>query len=1219
MTTNMTLAMIQNAGLLLAIAVVFDVVTSGPARERSTARTIAAGVAAGSIGAAMVAAAMTLEPGVIFDTRSVLLSVTALFFGTIPAVIAMIMTAIARILVGGAGTWIGIGVIAASGCIGLAWRRLNRRRLDALSLPDVFAMGLVVHVVMLGMIYMIPGSGPGAARAMIVPVMLVHPLATVALGAILRLRARRQQAEDEVRTTEARFRALAENASDLVYRYELRPARRFSYVSPSSTAITGFTPEEHYANPDLGLELVHPDDRVILESSTAIVAPGSPITLRWVRKDGTIIWTEQRNTPVFDEAGALVAIEGIARDVTAARRAHESLREQEERLRLALTGSKQAFFDIDIVSGIETLSAEYAEMLGETTGQITETREEWLERIHPGDREKAERAVEEYLEGRTSRYQVESRRRRRDGSYVWTLSQGSVVDRDAEGRPLRMLGTITDISAIKQAELEARQAEALAQSTLDALAQNICVLDGEGVVVAVNAAWRRFARENGAGSDVTFVGADYIGVCRGAEGPEKSMAEDFQNGLADVLSGRRATFAMEYPCHSPDEKRWFRAQVTRFRGDEASLDTTQQMRGAPRVVVAHENITERMLAEIELRKVLRAVEQSPVLIVITDIDGNIEYVNPRFVETTGYTLQELVGRNPRILQSGLTPKEQFADLWKTITRGEVWEGVFVNRKKTGEIYHDQATIAPIRGVRGEIVGYVGAKVDITEKMAADEERARLTRILEMSQSIAGIGSWELDLDRNTLLMSDATWRILDLEPDSVAPTVDALLETIDADAAAVAREALDLVIQTMAPQQLEVPVITRAGNRKWIYLTSTVTQADGRPRLVTGAVQDITGRKKAEEERLELTRRLSQAQKLDSLGSLAGGVAHDLNNVLAAISNVAATRKLVEDESDPVARAFNTIAKACERGRSVINSLLYFARESAGSRGPVDLNAIARDVSNLLDHTTLKRTRLTTDLEEPLGIVEGDAPGITQAVINLCLNSLDAMPEGGRITIRTRRTGSDRVELAVIDDGAGMPPEVRERAIDPFFTTKAPGKGTGLGLAMVYGTVVSHGGTLEIESEPGRGTEVTMRFPSSALAAPKSSGAGVSEPPSQESLHVLLVDDDELILETFVPLLEMLGHTVTAVSSGPAAIETLEGGLAPDLVILDMNMPGMSGAEALPYILDLRPSQRVLICTGYSDDDLDSLRKLSPNVESIRKPFQLGELQDAIGHLAAKS
>ncbi|MGK2857430.1 MAG: PAS domain S-box protein [Thermoanaerobaculia bacterium] len=983
MSGSIVLALLQNAGLLLAMAFAFDLLSNRRSASRTRRQQLLAGLAMGAIGIAMIATSQRVSSGVLFDTRSVLLAVTGLFMGAIPTAVAVAMTAGYRLLVDGPGSIAGVGVIISSGLIGVLWQGVRRGRLETISASDMYALGLVVHAVMLALLYTIPaGVGSRVVAEIWLPVVLVHPIATVALGMLFAHRLRHWRIVRELHESEERFRLLAENAQDLVYHFEVFPARKFTYVSASAVTLTGYGAEEFYADSELLFKIVHPDDREILEAG--LRADVTTVTLRWIRKDGRVVWGELRNTPIVDETGRLIAFEGIGRDVTESRHALEALQQQEERLRLALESSNQGLYDLDVATGIEKASDEYALMLGEDPRGFSETRDECLDRMHPEDRSRVAALLDNYLSGRAPEYRLESRRRHRDGHWIWTLSYGTIVARDDRGRPTRMIGTIQDVTALKQAELEARtahaeaekhldeaskarrsllsimedqqsarrdlqQAQQLAQSTLDALNDHICVLDEDGVIVTVNAAWREFAALNGALPEgETFVGWSYLKVC------DKAPAHDVAARLQAVIEGRLETCAVEYPCHSPEEQRWFRVQMTRFLVD-----------GHPRVVVAHENITER---------------------------------------------------------------------------------------------------------------------------------------------------------------------------------------------------------------------------------------------------------RRAEEERLELTRQLYQSQRLESLGSLAGGIAHDINNVLAAISNAASTHRRKLGDAEPLAVALDTITNACVRGRSVVQSLLYFARKELGSSSRVDLNVIVREIVSLLDKTTLKRMRLVTDLEEPLEAIQGDAAALGHAVMNLCLNSADAMPGGGELTITTRRVPESRVEISVRDNGTGMSSEIRARAMEPFFTTKPLGKGSGLGLAMVYGTTKAHGGTCEIRSEPGHGTEVVLSFPLVRVEEPRLAHAAGSDQSGTPvgRLQILLVDDDALILESFPPLLESMGHEVETADSGLAAISRLEAGLDVDLVILDMNMPGLTGAETLPRILELRPEQAVLISTGYSDSDLSELIGDNPRIRSLRKPFTVGELEEAL-------
>jgi PAS domain S-box-containing protein len=387
--------------------------------------------------------------------------------------------------------------------------------------------------------------------------------------------------------------------------------------------------------------------------------------------------------------------------------------------------------------------------------------------------------------------------------------------------------------------------------------------------------------------------------------------------------------------------------------------------------------------------------------------------------------------------------------------------------------------------------------------------------------------------------------------------------------------------------------------------------------IMLHVARDITGHKQAEEERRRLEARLHQSQKLESLGSLAGGVAHDMNNVLGAILSLATARREGLDPADPMASALETIANACLRGRGVVRSLLYFARKDLDEPRPLDLNELVRDMVHLLGFTTLKRIHLEMDLQEPLEPVLGDAGALSHALMNLAVNALDAMPEQGTLTVRTCSLPGDRVQVSLRDTGTGMTPDVLARATEPFFTTKPAGKGTGLGLAMVFGTVQAHGGELDIRSTPGQGTEVILTFPAHGPAqawcapAPAGDAKGTETP-----LRILVVDDDELIRESLVPMLEVLGHQAQAAPGGAEALAMLDEGLDPDLVILDMNMPGLNGAETLARIKAMRPAQPVLMASGYSDSDIVTMAGGHSGVFYIQKPFTMKELKLKLGSMA---
>ncbi len=408
---------------------------------------------------------------------------------------------------------------------------------------------------------------------------------------------------------------------------------------------------------------------------------------------------------------------------------------------------------------------------------------------------------------------------------------------------------------------------------------------------------------------------------------------------------------------------------------------------------------------------------------------------------------------------------------------------------------------------------------------------------------------------------------------------------------------------------------TKDGQIRWVDFTAGRILWEGRPAGV-GTATDITDRREAEEARRILEEQLQQSQKLEALGSLAGGVAHDMNNVLGAILSLASTLQVQAGVDGAMARSLDTIVQACTRGRGVVKSLLYFARRDLAEEGPVDLNALAREMGQLLSYTTLKRVHLEVDLARDLPRIRGDAGALSHTLLNLCVNACDAMPQGGTLRLRTERLPGGGVRVCVQDTGEGMTPEVLARCQEPFFTTKPKGQGTGLGLSMAHSTLRAHGGSLAMESTSGRGTEAILAFPAERVVAAASPEAPAPDaPPAQASLRILVVDDDNLIRESLLSVLDLLGHQATEAEGGAEALQRLEDGLAVDLVILDMNMPGMTGAQVLPRLLELRPGATVLLASGYSDEDIANLVAQHPQVHSIQKPFSMKELDRKIREL----
>ncbi len=605
---------------------------------------------------------------------------------------------------------------------------------------------------------------------------------------------------------------------------------------------------------------------------------------------------------------------------------------------------------------------------------------------------------------------------------------------------------------------------------------------------------------------------------------------------------------------------------------------------------------------------------SPDAIDLTHLDsGRLVELNRSYVNMFGYTRGELIGRStlPDDLGIWVRAEDRAQHVAELRAHGIVVGREATLRRKDGSTFIAELCSSVLE-IKGERYNLSLAR-DITAQKRAEEALRESNQRLELAIASASLGIWDRNLVDGTEIWSDRMYAINGIEPRAVPPLYEEWCRDIlHPEDRAATEAAIQGALAGERSYDLDFRTINRDGTIRHIKSSGHVLRdAEGRPLRIIGINLDRTREVETEARQRRLQAELQHAEKLESIGSLAGGVAHDMNNVLAAIMGMSSAMRTTCADGDPQANALDTIIRACTRGRDVVKSLLYFARKDLEAAGPVNLNVIAQEMVHLLSYTTLSRVQIITDFQEPLGWIEGDSGALSHALINLCVNAVDAMPEGGSLQLSTRGDAQS-VSISIKDSGMGMNPEVMRKAIEPFFTTKPIGKGTGLGLAMVYGTVKAHKGNMEIRSQPDQGTEVVLSFP--PLAAPAPMLAGEAAPAAaQGAVRILLVDDDELIRRSIAPMLTALGHAVHTAESGQEALDRLQAGLQVDLVILDMNMPGLNGAQTLTRLLALRPDQIVLMATGYSDDAIAPLLEGRPNIHSLRKPFSLKEIQSKLG------
>ena len=367
---------------------------------------------------------------------------------------------------------------------------------------------------------------------------------------------------------------------------------------------------------------------------------------------------------------------------------------------------------------------------------------------------------------------------------------------------------------------------------------------------------------------------------------------------------------------------------------------------------------------------------------------------------------------------------------------------------------------------------------------------------------------------------------------------------------------------------------------------------------------------------------LLQSQKVESLGQLTGGVAHDFNNLLMAVmGNLELLSKRVSGDQQAV-RLVDRALQGARRGATLTQRMLAFARQQDIEAVPTDLAALLRNARELIERAMTHKVKLELDAPEGLPPAEIDANQIELAVLNLCINARDSMPNGGTIRIILDAKEAEGnlppgsyLRISVSDSGCGMDADTLKRAIEPFFSTKPVGKGTGLGLSTVHGIAVQLGGRLHLSSMPGQGTTAILWLPQAAAAAVPSQRDTTAEVLPDCLATILVVDDDPLIAMSTVDMLEDLGHRVIEAHSGRRALEIIDGGQKLDLVITDQAMPGMTGMELAKIVRQKRPGLAILLATGYADIASDAPIALP----RLSKPYQQAQLQQEINRLLHRS
>jgi PAS domain S-box-containing protein len=491
-------------------------------------------------------------------------------------------------------------------------------------------------------------------------------------------------------------------------------------------------------------------------------------------------------------------------------------------------------------------------------------------------------------------------------------------------------------------------------------------------------------------------------------------------------------------------------------------------------------------------------------------------------------------------------------------------------------------------------------------LRVSEERFRL--LAEHAQDI--IFRYRRSPEPGLEYVSPAVEHITGFTPDELYADHELIFDLIEPD------DRTRFVASWRSADPAALTVRWRGRDGTLVYLeqrATTVTDEEGVVVAVEGILRDTTDQTLAEEDRRRLEHQLRQNERLDSLGHLAGGVAHDFNNLLAVVSGYCDV--LAEDlpPDSPNVADVDCIRKAAERGASLTRQLLIFSRLEPSRTERLNLNTVVAETRDLLSRTLGEDISVATVLADDVRPVRADRSKMEQVLLNVAVNARAAMPGGGMLTIETADDG-DHVLLTVTDDGHGMPPDVLQRAFEPFFTTRPKGEGTGLGLATAYGAVTDVGGTIDLVSEVGAGTTVRIRLPV-AVAADETAGRvpGAEAAPARDA-SVLLVEDEQAVREMMLRQLSRSPYDVCAVGSPVEALRMFtEEPDRFDLLLTDIVMPGMSGTQLADHIRRVRPDLPVLFMSGYTAGHAPGGQEMPSDGTLLHKPFDRAALLDALG------